>query len=62
MLSRGNGRAGVGRVPGLVSQITRRELPHLDFNLVGCHSYDQYLLAVNNDDHTKNLTFARRST
>ncbi|MGE3327620.1 MAG: type II toxin-antitoxin system HipA family toxin [Acidimicrobiia bacterium] len=59
-------------------------MAHLDFNLTGTHSYDQYLqtvaaldlgldarqqafrrmafnvMAVNRDDHTKNLAFLRR--
>jgi serine/threonine-protein kinase HipA len=59
-------------------------LAHLDFNMTGAHSYDQYLqtvkaldldreavqqayrrmvfnvMAVNRDDHTKNLSFIRR--
>ena len=59
-------------------------MAHLDFNMVGAHSYDQYLqtvralglggdamqqafrrmvfnvMAVNNDDHTKNVAFLRR--
>ncbi|MEZ5274686.1 MAG: type II toxin-antitoxin system HipA family toxin [Ilumatobacteraceae bacterium] len=59
-------------------------MAHLDFNMVGAHSYDQYLqtvralglagdalqqayrrmvfnvMAVNHDDHTKNVAFLRR--
>jgi serine/threonine-protein kinase HipA len=59
-------------------------MAHLDFNLIGAHSYDQYLqaaralevgpdalnqafrrmvfnvMAVNRDDHTKNLSFLLR--
>jgi serine/threonine-protein kinase HipA len=61
-------------------------MAHLDFNMIGTHSYDQYLqtvatlglgpdamlqayrrmvfnvMAVNRDDHTKNLAFLRRAT
>ena len=67
-----------------VHMVSLCALAHLDYNLVGTHSYDQYLqavtalglgpdalgqafrrmvfnvMAVNHDDHTKNLAFVRR--
>lgn len=72
---------GVGGVKH--HMVTLCGVAHLDFNMVGAHSYDQYLqtvsslglpadaqqqafrrmvfnvMAVNHDDHTKNLAFLR---